>query len=145
MSPALPQPAPAAVRRAAYVTLFVALVHIIFGAIVRITGSGMGCGDHWPKCYGRWFPPLDRPDLARLITDDDPETFWQSNPASVQLGGEPGTTKPGIGLLMTLPEGTALSQVQLRGLTLRVGSAVSGSSGHGWRGYRARSSARACG
>ena len=52
-----------------------------------------------------------------LITDGDPETFWQSNPASVQLGGEPGTTKPGIGLLMTLPEGTALSQVQLRGLT----------------------------
>ncbi len=69
-----------------------------------------------------WLPadvdwPLDRPDLARLITDGDPETFWQSNPATVQLGGEPGTTKPGIGLLMTLPEGTALSQVQLRGLT----------------------------
>lgn len=69
-----------------------------------------------------WLPadvnwPLDRPDLARLITDGDPETFWQSNPASVQLGGPPGTTKPGIGLLMTLPEGTALSQVQLRGLT----------------------------
>src|ERR687893_3057644 len=34
------------------------------GAIVRISGSGMGCGDHWPKCYGRWFPPLDRPDLV---------------------------------------------------------------------------------
>jgi heme a synthase len=24
----------------------------------------MGCGDHWPKCYGYWFPPLDRPDLV---------------------------------------------------------------------------------
>lgn len=69
-----------------------------------------------------WLPadvdwPLDRPDLARLITDGDPQTFWQSNPTEVQLGGEPGTTKPGIGLLMTLPQGTALSQVQLRGLT----------------------------
>lgn len=53
-----------AVRRAAYVALAVALVHIIFGAIVRISGSGMGCGDHWPKCYGAWFPPLERMDLV---------------------------------------------------------------------------------
>ena len=43
--------------------LGVALVHVVFGAIVRISGSGMGCGDHWPKCYGRWFPPLERMDL----------------------------------------------------------------------------------
>lgn len=55
---------PASVRRAGYVALVVSLVHIVFGAIVRITGSGMGCGDNWPKCYGRWFPPLDRPDLV---------------------------------------------------------------------------------
>ena len=43
---------PAPVRRAAYAALAVSLVHIIFGAIVRISGSGMGCGDHWPTCYG---------------------------------------------------------------------------------------------
>lgn len=24
----------------------------------------MGCGDHWPLCYGRLFPPMDRPDLV---------------------------------------------------------------------------------
>jgi heme A synthase len=35
----------------------------MFGAIVRITGSGMGCGDHWPTCQGYLFPPLERPDL----------------------------------------------------------------------------------
>ena len=51
-------------RRLAYAALAFAYVHIVFGAIVRITGSGMGCGDHWPKCYGRWFPPLDRMDLV---------------------------------------------------------------------------------
>ncbi|MBL0939246.1 MAG: heme A synthase [Gemmatimonadaceae bacterium] len=55
--------APASVRLAAYAALVVSLVHIVFGAIVRITGSGMGCGDNWPKCYGRWFPPLERMDL----------------------------------------------------------------------------------
>jgi heme A synthase len=50
-------------RRLAYATFGVACLHLTFGAIVRISGSGMGCGDHWPRCYGRWFPPLDRPDL----------------------------------------------------------------------------------
>lgn len=55
---------PAPVRRAAHVALAVALVHIVFGAIVRISGSGMGCGDNWPKCYGYWFPPFERMDLV---------------------------------------------------------------------------------
>ena len=54
---------PSAVRGSAVVALCVAILHIIFGAIVRISGSGMGCGDNWPKCYGYWFPPFDRPDL----------------------------------------------------------------------------------
>jgi heme a synthase len=36
---------------------------IILGAIVRITGSGMGCGDHWPLCNGRLLPPLDLPTM----------------------------------------------------------------------------------
>ncbi|MEP6835373.1 MAG: COX15/CtaA family protein [Gemmatimonas sp.] len=54
---------PTSVRTSAYVALGIALLHLIFGAIVRISGSGMGCGDNWPKCYGRWFPPFDRPDL----------------------------------------------------------------------------------
>jgi heme A synthase len=36
---------------------------IILGAIVRITGSGMGCGDHWPLCNGRLLPPLDVPTI----------------------------------------------------------------------------------
>src|SRR5262249_44552533 len=25
---------------------------ILFGAVVRITGSGAGCGQHWPTCQG---------------------------------------------------------------------------------------------
>jgi len=36
---------------------------IILGAIVRITGSGMGCGEHWPLCNGKLLPPLDLPTL----------------------------------------------------------------------------------
>ena len=38
---------------------------IVLGGVVRITGSGMGCGDHWPKCNGEWFPSVD--NLPLLI------------------------------------------------------------------------------
>ena len=50
-------------RRYSFAAFFVACAHLVFGAIVRISGSGMGCGDHWPRCYGSFFPPWNRPDL----------------------------------------------------------------------------------
>jgi heme A synthase len=53
-----------ALRRLAYSTLGVAFALIVFGAVVRISGSGMGCGDHWPRCFGRWFPPMNQPTLV---------------------------------------------------------------------------------
>jgi cytochrome c oxidase assembly protein subunit 15 len=53
-----------ATRRLSIAALAVACLHLVFGAIVRISGSGMGCGDNWPKCYGYWFPPFNRPDLV---------------------------------------------------------------------------------
>lgn len=55
-------------RRLSLGALVLAFAQIVFGAIVRITGSGMGCGDHWPKCAGSWFPPHDRIDLIIEIT-----------------------------------------------------------------------------
>ena len=39
---------------------------IVLGGVVRITGSGMGCGDHWPRCNGEWFPPLDLPTMIEI-------------------------------------------------------------------------------
>ena len=56
------------VRRLAYLALGLAYAQIVFGAIVRITDSGMGCGDHWPTCNGLWFPPLDNAELIIEIT-----------------------------------------------------------------------------
>jgi len=56
------------IRRLAWIALVLAFGQIVFGAIVRITGSGMGCGDHWPQCAGYWLPPLERPDLIIEVT-----------------------------------------------------------------------------
>ena len=50
-------------RRLAWAGSGFAVGLIVLGGIVRITGSGMGCGDHWPRCDGEWFPPLDLPTL----------------------------------------------------------------------------------
>lgn len=54
-----------AFRRLAYATLALAFLQIVFGGVVRITGSGLGCGDHWPDCYGS-FTPVHR-GFALLI------------------------------------------------------------------------------
>jgi cytochrome c oxidase assembly protein subunit 15 len=39
-------------RRYAWGLLGYTLLVILFGAVVRITGSGAGCGQHWPSCNG---------------------------------------------------------------------------------------------
>jgi cytochrome c oxidase assembly protein subunit 15 len=49
---------------AAAVLAFMVLV-ILWGAVVRATGSGAGCGNHWPLCNGDFFP--HHPRLATII------------------------------------------------------------------------------
>ena len=55
-------------RRLAYLALLIGFAQIVFGAIVRITGSGMGCGDHWPDCYGSFTPAPNAPNLLVEIS-----------------------------------------------------------------------------
>ncbi len=44
--------------RLALITALLTLGLIAFGAVVRVTDSGLGCGEHWPTCNGTLFPPL---------------------------------------------------------------------------------------
>ncbi len=56
---------PAALRRFAGGVLAYNVAVIVWGSAVRATGSGAGCGDHWPLCNGTIVQ--HHPGLATLI------------------------------------------------------------------------------
>jgi heme A synthase len=51
-------------RRLAWVTAIFAYLQIALGGVVRVSGSGLGCGSDWPFCNGRPYPP---PDIHAII------------------------------------------------------------------------------
>src|SRR5688572_3286980 len=124
------------IRRISVAALALAFAHLVFGGIVRITGSGMGCGDHWPKCHGQWFPPLDRPDLmielghrylAVLLIGSLVAlgvTAWRRR-AEPNVGGRGGVLRSAVAAVVVVVL-TAL----LGALTVFLGNPASATVGH---------------
>jgi cytochrome c oxidase assembly protein subunit 15 len=54
-----------AFERFAWSVLVIAVLVIVWGAVVRATGSGAGCGQHWPLCNGEVIPLA--PTIATII------------------------------------------------------------------------------
>src|SRR6185503_894 len=44
------------IRTLSFLTATFAYALIVLGAVVRISDSGLGCGDHWPLCNGQLIP-----------------------------------------------------------------------------------------
>jgi len=117
------------VRRSSIAALIVACLHLVFGAIVRISGSGMGCGDHWPKCYGYWFPPFSRPDLIVEVSHRYLASILTltvvllvvvayRNRADARVGGRGGALRSAAGAL-----GAVIAAAVLGGVTVKFGNA----------------------
>jgi heme A synthase len=89
-----------AIRYLAFVTAGLAYALIVLGAFVRITGSGMGCGDDWPLCNGRLIPPLDDPATLieyghRLVAAGLSMMVLALGALALATRGAPGASGPG--------------------------------------------------
>jgi heme a synthase len=75
-------------QKIATAALVSVLILLFVGAIVRVTGAGLGCPD-WPKCWGCLIPPwkVEQVDLSRI----DFEKFQQK---AARLGRHPDTVTP---------------------------------------------------
>lgn len=73
-------------RRFVTLTILMTYLVILAGAVVRGTGSGLGCPD-WPRCFGKWIPPVELAELpenykevyqiaGKTIADFDPYKTW---------------------------------------------------------------------
>lgn len=58
-------------RRFAIATTIATYFLIFVGGLVRVAGAGLGCPD-WPKCFGRWIPPLS---VTQIPADIDLHLF----------------------------------------------------------------------
>jgi len=57
-----------ALRRLTVATALATYLLVVMGGVVRVSGSGLGCGDRdqWPLCHGGLLPPLERTALIEF-------------------------------------------------------------------------------
>lgn len=65
------------VQKLALVSIVLLIVLIFAGAIVRVTGSGLGCPD-WPTCWGKIIPPTSAEEIDVSILEERVGRFRKS-------------------------------------------------------------------
>ena len=110
--------------------LLIATVFVIlWGAFVRVTGSGAGCADHWPLCNGELVPRA--PKLETLIELTHRVTSSLAGLLSIAVffgarrafpAGSPVRRAAAVGLLLMLLEGAIGALLVKRGLVAKNAS-----------------------
>lgn len=127
---------PRSLRNLLRLSLLVATLHIMFGAFVRISGSGMGCGDNWPKCAGSWFPPMSQPTLViewthRLLAVVLITTIAITSLVAWRLRAQEGVgTKGGVLKPTLIALGLVFTAAFFGAVTVWLGNAPAATVGH---------------
>jgi len=103
---------------------------ILWGAFVRVTGSGAGCADHWPLCNGELVPRSPRVEtlieLTHRVTSSITGLLSIVVFVAARRAFEPGSTvrkAAGVGLFLMLLEGAIGALLVKQGLVAKDASA----------------------
>ena len=112
-------------------SLLVATVAVIlWGAFVRVTGSGAGCADHWPLCNGELVPRSPRVETLIELTHRVTSSLTRLLSIAVFFGarrsfepGSPVRKAAAVGLFLMLLEGAIGALLVKQGLVAKDTSA----------------------
>jgi heme a synthase len=108
-------------------TLFV----ILWGAFVRVTGSGAGCADHWPLCQGEFVPRSPKIETIIELTHRLTSgltgilalfVFWGARRTYER--GSPVRTAAAVGLFLMVLEGAIGALLVKKGLVAKDASSA---------------------
>lgn len=75
------------VQKLAFLSIVLLIVLIFAGAIVRVTGSGLGCPD-WPTCWGKLIPPTSVEEIDFEVLND-PKRIERFQRSAARWGRDP--------------------------------------------------------